>query len=96
MRSGLLPRLLARTARLSATARLMTTLPAHPRIPYGESDFQRIRRHRWLYVDKTRFLRRLEEERYVFLIRPRRFGKSLWVSLLENYCARPSPGKENA
>ena len=63
-------------------------LSAHPRIPYGESDFQRIRRNRWLYVDKTRFLRRLEEERYVFLIRPRRFGKSLWVSLLENYYDR--------
>ncbi len=63
-------------------------LTAHPRIPYGESDFQRIRRNRWLYVDKSRFLRRLEEERYVFLIRPRRFGKSLWVSLLENYYDR--------
>ena len=60
----------------------------HPRIPYGESDFQRIRLNRWLYVDKTRFLRRLEQERYVFLIRPRRFGKSLWVSLLENYYDR--------
>ena len=66
----------------------MSSLPAHPRIPYGESDFQRIRRNRWLYVDKTRFLRRLEQERYVFLIRPRRFGKSLWVSLLENYYDR--------
>ena len=66
----------------------MSSLPAHPRIPYGESDFQRIRRNRWLYVDKTRFVRRLEQERYVFLIRPRRFGKSLWVSLLENYYDR--------
>ena len=62
--------------------------PAHPRIPYGEADFRRIRLNRWLYVDKTRFLRRLEEERYAFLIRPRRFGKSLWVSLLENYYDR--------
>ena len=62
--------------------------PAHPRIPYGESDFRRIRLRRWLYVDKTRFLRRLEQERYAFLIRPRRFGKSLWVSLLENYYDR--------
>ena len=44
--------------------------------------------NRWLYVDKTRFLRRLEEERYAFLIRPRRFGKSLWISLLENYYDR--------
>ena len=59
--------------------------PRLPAYPYGESDFRRIRRNRWLYVDKTRFLRRLEEERYAFLIRPRRFGKSLWVSLLENY-----------
>ena len=44
--------------------------PAHPRIPCGEADFQRIRRNRWLYVDKTRFLRRPEDERYAFLIRP--------------------------
>ena len=66
----------------------MDEVPAHPRIPYGQSDFRRIRLRRWLYVDKTRFLRRLEQENYVFLIRPRRFGKSLWVSLLENYYDR--------
>ena len=66
----------------------MSTPPAYPRIPYGEADFRRIRLNRWLYVDKTRFLRRLEQERYVFLIRPRRFGKSLWVSVLENYYDR--------
>ena len=61
---------------------------AHPRIPYGEADIRRIRLRGWLYVDKTRFLRRLEDESYVFLIRPRRFGKSLWVSVLENYYDR--------
>ncbi len=66
----------------------MEEVPAHPRIPYGQADFRRIRLNRWLYVDKTRFLRRLEREDYVFLIRPRRFGKSLWVSLLENYYDR--------
>ena len=66
----------------------MEDVPAYPRIPYGESDFRRIRLNGWLYVDKTGFLRRLEEERYAFLIRPRRFGKSLWVSLLENYYDR--------
>ena len=66
----------------------MDEVPAYPRIPYGEADFRRIRLNRWLYVDKTRFLRRLEQERYAFLIRPRRFGKSLWVSLLENYYDR--------
>ena len=66
----------------------MNTLPAYPRIPYGEADFMRIQRNGWLYVDKTRFLRRLEQERYAFLIRPRRFGKSLWVTLLECYYDR--------
>ena len=60
----------------------------YPRIPYGEADIRRIRLKGWLYVDKTRFLRRLEEESYAFLIRPRRFGKSLWVSVLENYYDR--------
>ena len=61
-------------------------MPAsYPRIPYGEADFKRIRLNGWLYVDKTRFVHALEDERYVFLIRPRRFGKSCWVSLLDNY-----------
>ena len=60
----------------------------YPRIPYGEADIRRIRLRGWLYVDKTRFLRRLEDESYAFLIRPRRFGKSLWVSVLENYYDR--------
>ena len=66
----------------------MDETPVYPHIPYGQADFRRIRLNRWLYVDKTRFLRRLEQEHYAFLIRPRRFGKSLWVSLLENYYDR--------
>ncbi len=61
---------------------------SYPRIPYGEADFKRIRLNGWLYVDKTRFVHALEDERYVFLIRPRRFGKSCWVSLLDNYYSR--------
>ena len=64
----------------------MPTAP--PPIPYGWSDFALMRRERSLYVDKTRFLRELENERYAFLIRPRRFGKSCWVSVLENYYDR--------
>ena len=59
-----------------------------PRIPYGEMSFRRIRVNGWLYVDKTRYLRPLEDERYVFFIRPRRFGKSCWLSLLECYYGR--------
>ena len=59
-----------------------------PTIPYGWSDFAAMRRERCLYVDKTRLVRELESERYAFLVRPRRFGKSCWVSLLESYYER--------
>ena len=62
--------------------------PDYPRIPYGWADFRAMRLEGRLYVDKTRFLRPLEDERFVFLIRPRRFGKSCWLSLLENYYDR--------
>ena len=61
---------------------------AYPLIPYGWADFRAIRLEDRLYVDKTRFIRPLENERFTFLIRPRRFGKSCWVSLLENYYDR--------
>jgi hypothetical protein len=71
-------------------------MPDYPRIPYGWADFRAIRLEGCLYVDKTRFLRRLEEERYVFLIRPRRFGKSCWVSVLENYYDRNRAGEFEA
>ena len=67
----------------------MTSDPAHcPLIPYGMADFEAIRAEGRLFVDKTRFIRTLEEHHYVFLIRPRRFGKSLWVSVLEYYYDR--------
>ena len=61
---------------------------AYPQIPYGWADFEGMRRERTLYVDKTRFLHDLERERTAFLIRPRRFGKSCWVALLESYYDR--------
>ena len=64
---------------------------AYPPIPYGWADFEAMRRERTLYVDKTRFLHDLEQERYAFLIRPRRFGKSCWVALLESYYDRNAP-----
>ena len=59
-----------------------------PAIPYGRADFEAIRREGCLYVDKTRFLHALEQERYAFLIRPRRFGKSLWAAVLASYYDR--------
>ena len=43
--------------------------PDYPLIPYGWADFRAMRLERRLYVDKTRFLRPLEDERFVFLIR---------------------------
>ena len=66
----------------------MATRKPFPPIPYGMADFGAIRRDGFLYVDKTRFLRDLEDERHVFLLRPRRFGKSCWVSILQHYYDR--------
>ena len=64
-------------------------MPAsYPRVPYGETNFKTIRLERALWVDKTRFLHPLEAERYVVLIRPRRFGKTSWVSVLDHYYDR--------
>lgn len=55
-------------------------------LPYGLADFWKIQRDHLYYVDKTRFIPLLEAgARFVFFIRPRRFGKSLWLSVLENY-----------
>ena len=56
------------------------------RFPYGISNFQRIRENGFLYLDRTQHIAGLEEvgEQLVFL-RPRRFGKSLLLSMLANY-----------
>ena len=55
-------------------------------LPYGISDFPRIMREDYYYVDKTRFIETLERQPpYLFLIRPRRFGKSLFLAMLETY-----------
>jgi len=55
------------------------------RIPYGIGDFELIRSKNMYYVDKTRMIKDLELHQYLFFIRPRRFGKSLLISTLENY-----------
>jgi hypothetical protein len=56
------------------------------RIPYGVSDFDDFRKRNLYYVDKTRYIRDIEEKgKYLFLIRPRRFGKSLFLGILEAY-----------
>ena len=61
---------------------------AAPRIPYGRADFRGIRLDGSLYVDKTAFLRLLEDHNYVLFIRPRRFGKTCWLRTLECYYGR--------
>ncbi len=54
--------------------------------PVGIQTFQEIRKEDYLYVDKTALIYALQEEnKYVFLSRPRRFGKSLLMSTLESY-----------
>ena len=68
----------------------------YPPIPYGMADFRVIRRDGFLYVDKTRFVRELESKRYAFFLRPRRFGKTCWVSVLEEYYDRTRAGEFEA
>ena len=70
--------------------------PRAPRIPYGRADFRGIRLDGCLYVDKTPFVRQLEVHNYVLFIRPRRFGKTCWLSLLECYYARNRQGEFDA
>ena len=57
------------------------------RIPYGETYFPYMQRGNFAYVDKTRFIEALENEgtRYPFILRPRRFGKSLFTQILQAY-----------
>ena len=56
------------------------------RIPYGIADFKHFSENNLYYVDKTRFIRNIEDKgSFLFFIRPRRFGKSLFLSLLEYY-----------
>ena len=54
--------------------------------PIGIQDFEDLRRNGYAYVDKTQFVYKLADEgKYYFLSRPRRFGKSLFLSTLEAY-----------
>ena len=56
------------------------------RIPYGIQDFVQVAEQNFYYVDKTMYLPKLEEEpNNLFFIRPRRFGKSIFLSMLHAY-----------
>ena len=55
-------------------------------IPYGVSRFEQVRNENLYYVDKTSYLPALEDTgNYLSLIRPRRFGKSVFISMLQAY-----------
>ncbi|MDE6009957.1 MAG: AAA family ATPase [Muribaculaceae bacterium] len=57
----------------------------HLRYPIGIQTFSKIIEDDWIYVDKTGFIPALLRSQYLFLSRPRRFGKSLLLSTLEAY-----------
>ncbi|WP_294500927.1 AAA family ATPase [uncultured Bacteroides sp.] len=55
-------------------------------LPYGMMNFAVIRRDDYYYVDKTSFIPLIERsDRFFFFIRPRRFGKSLTLNMLQHY-----------
>ena len=57
-------------------------------IPYGQINFEKIIRSNWLYVDKTQYIEKLESQvdlSNTFYLRPGRFGKSLFTSMLDYY-----------
>ena len=56
------------------------------KIPYGMTDFESIISDNYYYVDKTRYITLVENtSRFFFFVRPRRFGKSLFLNMLGLY-----------
>ena len=57
------------------------------KIPYGISSFDKIKSENYYFVDKTKYIQLIEEmgSPYLFFLRPRRFGKSLFISMLDHY-----------
>ena len=57
------------------------------KLPYGVSDYERLKENDYYYVDKTMYIEKLENlaEPYIMFLRPRKFGKTLFTSTLENY-----------
>lgn len=56
-------------------------------IGYAQADFATLIREKKLYIDRTAYIRQIENESNTNLlfVRPRRFGKSLWISILMYY-----------
>ncbi len=65
----------------------MTGITTLKTIPYGKTNFRSIRQDNFAYVDKTRYIEVLETyaSEFPFVVRPRRFGKTLFTQMLEAY-----------
>ena len=62
-------------------------------IPYGVSDFRSVRERNLYYVDKSMYLEKLENQSdTLFFIRPRRFGKSLFLNMMRTYYDKAAAG----
>ena len=57
------------------------------KMPYGISNYEKIVNDGYYYVDKTMYIEKLENlpETNIMFLRPRKFGKTLFTSVLENY-----------
>ena len=57
------------------------------KLPYGISNYEEIIEDGYYYVDKTMYIEKLESipEKRIMFLRPRKFGKTLFTSTLENY-----------
>jgi hypothetical protein len=57
------------------------------KIPYGKSDYRTMVENNYFYQDRTHYFHVLEDwgPTYLLYLRPRRFGKSLWISTLQYY-----------
>ncbi len=55
------------------------------KVPYGKADFKSVREEGYLYIDKTPYIEKLEQNNIVIYTRPRRFGKSMLTSMLNYY-----------
>lgn len=63
-------------------------------LPYGVSDYISIRESNLYYVDKTMYLPMMEDAaRFLFFIRPRRFGKSLFINMMRAYYDKALKGR---
>ncbi|MBP5320696.1 MAG: AAA family ATPase, partial [Kiritimatiellae bacterium] len=61
-------------------------MKANLQIPYGVANFKQLREEHLYYIDKTAYIHTLELcGHFLFFVRPRRFGKSLFINMLRCY-----------